>query len=177
MKKLMFALMLVSCALGGGGAAAQQPSPPAAAAYAEDGASIESLVAATYAVISGPAGQARDWDRFRALFVDGAFMVPRAVGAGGLRRVTPEEYIARSGPVLERDGFFETETARSVRRYGDIAQVFSIYEARRAPGDAKPLFGGINAFQLVYDGQRWRIASLVWQQAGEGLPIPKEYGG
>lgn len=176
MKQFIVALALASGALIGG-AAAQQPSPPAAAAYAEDGASIESLVAATYAVISGPAGQKRDWDRFRALFVEGAFMVPRAVGASGLRRATPEDYIARSGPILERDGFFEIELARSVRRYGDVAQVFSTYEARQTPGDAQVLFRGINAFQLVHDGQRWRIASLVWQQEGAGLPIPKEYGG
>lgn len=176
MRVLWIALAIAGAALGCAPPALAQAQGEAAA-YAEDGASVETLLAATYAVISGPAGQKRDWDRFRALFLEGAYMVPRAVGASGLRRLSPEDYIARSGPILERDGFFETETARSVRRYGDIAQVFSTYEARRAPTDAEPLFRGINAFQLVFDGARWRIASLTWQQAGEGLPIPEEFGG
>lgn len=179
MRTSFVALALAAAVLAGAPAAvAQAPEAKVeAAAYAEDGASIEALVAATYAVISGPAGQKRDWDRFRALFVEGAIMIPRAVGAQSLRRVTPEDYIARSGPVLERDGFYENELSHQVRRYGDIAQVFSAYETRRTPQDAAPFMRGINAFQLVHDGQRWRIASLIWQQEAPVLPIPPEYAG
>jgi len=179
MKSLFVAIGFACAALAGASAASAQVSnaPPAAIAYAEDGASIEALIEATYAVISGPAGQKRDWDRFRALFVEGAFMIPRSVGAAGLRRVTPEDYIARSGPLLERDGFYENELSREVRVYGDIAQVFSTYETRRTPQDAAPFMRGINAFQLVRDGQRWRIASLIWQQEAESLPIPAAAAG
>ncbi|HYY97557.1 MAG TPA: hypothetical protein VE642_03150, partial [Pyrinomonadaceae bacterium] len=57
----------------------------APAARASDVASIDSIIAAVYDVISGPAGQKRDWDRMRSLFVPGARLIPtspvRAAGA------------------------------------------------------------------------------------------------
>lgn len=37
-----------------------------------DVASPEAVVEALYEVISGPADEPRDWDRFRALFLPGA---------------------------------------------------------------------------------------------------------
>lgn len=43
---------------------------------AEDVASMEAILAALYDVISGPAGQARDWDRMRAMFFPGARLIP-----------------------------------------------------------------------------------------------------
>jgi len=46
------------------------PAPPAA--KPADVASPDAILAATYDVISGPAGQKRDWDRFRSLFLSGA---------------------------------------------------------------------------------------------------------
>lgn len=43
--------------------AAQAPAP---AAKPEDVSSVDAVVGALYHVISGPAGQKRDWDRFRS---------------------------------------------------------------------------------------------------------------
>src|SRR5205823_6522022 len=62
-----------------------QPSPspkqetqatPAPAANPADVNSIDSIIAAVYDVISGPAGKKRDWDRMRSLFVPGARLIP-----------------------------------------------------------------------------------------------------
>ncbi len=50
------------------GAIASHPEWPKA--KPDDVKSIDSIVAALYAVISGPPGK-RDWDRFRSLFVPG----------------------------------------------------------------------------------------------------------
>lgn len=44
--------------------------------YSSDHESIDSIIKATYAVISGPKGQERDWDRFRALFHPDARLIP-----------------------------------------------------------------------------------------------------
>ena len=41
----------------------------------EDVASMDAILAALYDVISGPAGQKRDWGRMRSLFLDGGHMV------------------------------------------------------------------------------------------------------
>ena len=52
-------------------AAQATPAPPPPAKPA-DVASPDAILAATYDVISGPATQKRDWDRFRSLFIPGA---------------------------------------------------------------------------------------------------------
>ena len=78
-------------------AAAQQPpaqTPPPAADPA-DVASLDAILTALYDVISGPAGQARNWDRFYSLFYPGARLIPtgRAQdGAVRARVMTPQEY-------------------------------------------------------------------------------------
>ena len=137
-----------------------------------DVASIDSIMAAVYDVISGPAGQARDWSRMRSLFTDQARLMPK--GPRGLRIGSVDDYIAVSGPLLERDGFFESEVARRVEQYGDIAHVFSTYEARRT-ADGPVFMRGINSFQLVRHNGRWWVVSIMWQAETPQAPIPTEY--
>src|SRR5882757_7954421 len=63
-------------------------TPSAPAANPADVASIDSIIAAVYDVISGPAGKKRDWDRMRSLFVPGARLIPtgpRKAGGYGSR--------------------------------------------------------------------------------------------
>src|SRR2546422_6791573 len=56
------------------------------------------------------------------------------------------------------EGFYEREIHRVTRAYGNITQVWSTYEERRAPDG--PVQGrGINALQLFWDGKRWWVAS------------------
>ena len=56
--------------------AAQAPDAKTPTAKPEDVASLDSIVKAVYNVISGPAGQKRDWDRMRSLFYPGARLIP-----------------------------------------------------------------------------------------------------
>jgi hypothetical protein len=162
-------------------APAQTPATtPAAtpAADPRDVATMDSIVAALYDVISGPAGQKRDWDRFRSLFVPGARLIPtgrRPTGEVVSRVRTPEDYIQGSGPLVERDGFFEKEVSRRVEKFGNIAHVFSTYEARRKADEEKPFMRGINSIQLTNDGKRWWIVTVFWQQEDENNPLPAEY--
>ena len=147
------------------------------AANPEDVASIDAIIGALYDAISGPAGQPRDWDRLRGLFLPSARMIPvqRAPdGSTRFRAITVEEYIEGSGPVLERMGFTERELERRVDRFGDVAQVFSSYEGH-AEGQADPVASGINSIQLIHDGTRWWIASLAWSPTRDDLPLPEEY--
>ena len=74
-------------------------APQAPAADPKDVATMDAIVAALYDVISGPAGQKRNWDRFRSLFVPGARLIPtgrRPTGEVVSRVRTPEEYIQGS---------------------------------------------------------------------------------
>ncbi|HYX29419.1 MAG TPA: hypothetical protein VE863_12715 [Pyrinomonadaceae bacterium] len=143
-----------------------------------DVASMDSIIAAVYDVISGPAKTPRNWDRFRSLFVSGARLIPtrRApTGEAASRVLTPDEYVQRSSPVLEQNGFFEREVSRRVEKFGNIAHIFSTYESRHAKEDEKPFARGINSFQLMNDGKRWWIVTIFWQAEDDKNPLPAEY--
>lgn len=142
------------------------------AANPADVGSIDAIMRAVYDVISGPAGQKRDWNRMRSLFTSNARLMPLA--KSGLRSGSVEDYISFSGPMLERDGFFEQEIARRVEQFGDIAHVFSTYQARRT-ADGPVFMRGINSFQLVRHGGRWWVVSIMWQQETPENPIPAKY--
>lgn len=159
-------------------AASAQTAAPKEADPADVG-SIDAIMKAVYDVISGDAGQKRDWDRFRSLFHKDAKLIPSGrnpqTGVTGARYLMPEDYVTRSGPVLERDGFHEREIARRVDQFGNIAQVFSTYESFRKKDDKTPFMRGINSFQLMNDGKRWWVINIFWQQESPESPIPKEY--
>ena len=131
---------------------------------------------AVYDVISGDAGKARDWDRFRTLFHKDARMIPSGknakTGVTGANALTPEDYIKRVEPVFAKDGFFEREKARRVEQYGNIAHVFSTYESFRKSDEKTPFMRGINSFQLLNDGKRWWVVTIFWLGETPENPIP-----
>jgi hypothetical protein len=145
-----------------------------------DVASIDAIISAVYDVISGEAGQGRDWDRWHSLFAEGATLsavIRSPDGSVGRARMTPASYAERSGRVLERDGFFETEIGHVTEEYGLIAHAFSTYESYRSASDDEPFARGINSFQLMNDGERWWVVSVFWQGEAPEFPIPDRYIG
>ena len=143
--------------------------------------SIDAIIAAAYDVISGPAGQKRDWDRERSLFYPGARLIPTATVPGkpdvdlAPLVLDVEGYIARVEPLFAKNGFYEKEIARRVEQFGQIAHVWSTYESRHGPSDAEPFMRGINSIQLFNDGKRWWILSIYWQHESGQHPLPKKY--
>ncbi len=169
--------------LGAASAAAQEAPPPPPETPEANSADVESLdaiLAALYDVISGPAGQARDWDRMRSLFTPNARLIPigaqRDASTKLARFLTVEDYVDRAGPFLEQNGFFEREIGRVAERYDHLAHVFSAYDSRRTAEDPEPFARGINSIQLMWDGERWWIANIMWW-GGEGFEVPEEYLG
>jgi hypothetical protein len=170
-----------------GTAWAQQPTVNAAApaapvapvvAKAADVASVDTIVAALYDVISGPAGAPRDWNRMRSLFAPEGRMQAVAMKPDGtivMRSMTVEDYITRNTPAFAKMGFFEKEVARSVDTFGQVAHVFSTYEARHAQADAKPFIRGINSIQLYNDGSRWYVLNVLWRGEDDKLQLPERY--
>ena len=149
-----------------------------ATAAPEDVATIDGLMHALYDVISGPAGQKRDWDRMRSLFVPNARLIPtgkRPDGTYNLRTLDVEGYITNAGANLERNGFFEREVARKQERFGNVVHAFSTYESRRTAADAQPFARGINSIQLWNDGTRWWVVSVFWEAERPDNPIPAQY--
>lgn len=175
---MLLRLLLVAVLLFGascGSVTGHRPASLDSAAAAEVGATVDAL----YAVISGPAGQKRDWNRLRELFHKDARMVPLVPrrGSDGVAAmlITPEDYIQRSGPSLEKEGFYEQEIHRELQLFGDFAHVWSTYEGRRALDDEQPFLEGINSIQLVRVDGRWQVLSLLWEQAAQAGPIPSRY--
>ena len=183
MKKIALLTSLVLLLSISGWSQTPNPSPAAAPAVKEanpaDVGSIEAIMKAVYDVISGDAGKKRDWDRFRTLFHKDARLIPSGknpnTGVTGARVMTPEDYVSRSGPYLEKEGFHEREMVRHVDQYGNIAQVFSSYESFHKADDKQPFMRGINSFQLLNDGKRWWVLNIYWQQETPEVPIPKEF--
>jgi hypothetical protein len=159
-------------------AAAQAATTPPAAKPA-DVSSPDAIMAATYDVISGPAGQPRDWDRFRSLFVPGARLIPvvakKTGGGSDTRIITPDEYAQKADAYFQKNGFAEREIARKAERYGNIVQIFSTYESRHDAKDAQPFARGINSFQLFYDGARWWVVTIYWLEESPENPLPQEF--
>jgi hypothetical protein len=144
----------------------------------EDVASMDAILAALYDVISGPAGQKRDWNRMRSLFIpEGRLMAvgPKKEGGFGYRVMDVEGYIKSSGNYIETNGFFEREVSRVVEQFGQIAHVFSTYESRHKAEDAKPFMRGINSIQLINDGKRWWVVSVYWEGERADNPLPDKY--
>lgn len=143
-----------------------------------DVVSVDAIVQALYDVISGPAGQKRDWDRMRSLFTAEARLTAtgkRKDGTMARKVMSVEDYISSSGSYLEQTGFFETEIGRKSEQFGQIVHLFSTYESRNKKEDPSPFMRGINSIQLWNDGQRWWILSVLWQAESADTPIPGKY--
>lgn len=151
--------------------------PMLAQDFSKDTETIESTMQAVLDVISGPAGKKIDVDRFRNLFRgDVKFLIRSKTKDGQLviRESSVEDYAKNIMPRIEAQDFFETVGTLTIDRYGDIAQVFMVYETRRT-ATGEPFDKGINSFQLIHDQNRWWVVSLMWQAESSGVPIPKKY--
>ena len=130
----------------------------------EDAGTPERIVDTAYALISGKAGEPRDWDRWRALHAPGARLIAIETGDDGApfaRVMSPDDFIASRSPFFAQNDFFEWETAREEKRYGSLVQVWSSYDAAHAPG-GRLIRRGVNSIQLWHDGTRWWILSVAW---------------
>jgi len=149
----------------------------APAADPADVRSIEDIVRVSYEVISGPPGTPRQWRRDSSLYAPGAMFHALGRGEHGQVRVTsmtPEEYRRRTDQGFVKNGLIEYEIGSRVDRFGDVAQVRSVYATRRTENG--PLIArGINYFQLYWDGTRWWIAGMVWEDERPDQPIPSDW--
>ena len=169
-------LVLAATMLGAVPASAQDSAAAPAAASA-DVTTIDSIIPVLYAVISGPVGTPRQWERMETLFHPDARLIPTGCGTSGTcgaRVMTPDQYRERADSMLRTIGFREVEIARRTVRYGNIAHAFSTYESYRYD-ETEPFARGINSIQLLWDGKRWWIMNVFWDSERPGNPIPAEY--
>lgn len=158
-------------------------SPKRKEAVPADAASVDAIVSALYASVSHGPDASPDFDRMRQIFLYvGMLIPPKAPGAADFRVMDVDQFEERVEKSMAEQkqkgqpaGFFEREIGRRTDCFGNVCQVFSTYEARHSPSDATPFVRGINSIQLLRDGQRWWIASVVWDQERQDNPIPTQY--
>ncbi|MGA7044965.1 MAG: hypothetical protein WBY98_01760 [Candidatus Sulfotelmatobacter sp.] len=148
--------------------AAQVPVPKP-----DDVKSMDAILRAIYDVISGPAGD-RDWSRFRSLFLPQARFTQAAKAPDGATVVfswSVDEFVRDAGQAFAKEPFYEKAIVNQPDTYGNVAQVFSSYESRHSPGE-KPFERGINTIQLLNDGKRWWVVSILWDSERSDNPLP-----
>ncbi len=171
----MFVLALLAAPWGNARAQEAVAPPAVPAADPADVESIDAILLALYDVISGGAGEARDWGRMRSLFVPGALLVPAAPrpdGTAPLRPLSLEDWIRGAEPFFAQNAFYERELDRDLEQFGNVANAMSTYGSYREP-EGEPFARGINTITLVSDGTRWYVVSIAWDVHREGNPLPE----
>lgn len=138
--------------------------------------SIDELMTALYASISGPAGAPRDWALNDSLYMPNAAVAVvrrRDGGPADVEMLTVADYRRTREPFLLQNGFFESETGRQVALHGPLAHVVSEYESRWRPDEA-PFETGTNLLQLVETPGGWRVLAISWIAGVAATRIPAE---
>lgn len=130
-----------------------------------DEQAIGAVIDEMYAMISGPAG-IRDWSRQKNCFHPDARQIRSWVDNQGrpiIKCMSLDDYARDTMPIFAANDFYEVETDRRVDLFGNIAQVWSRYEARRSPDGQDVERRGVNSIQLFRDSERgWRIIHMIW---------------
>jgi hypothetical protein len=133
-------------------------------------------VRASYETISGSVGAPRQWGRDRTLFVPSVRYISLSRNkAGEVKAQTSDyqEYLDESDDFLVKQGFTEVELGRKIERFGNVATVLSSYEGK-VQSTGKVATRGVNIFSLYFDGKRWWIQTMSWDEEGPENPIPAE---
>ena len=150
---------------------------PVVAARAEDVSSPEAIVKADLECLSGGVGVARQWGRDASLYDPHARFVAMGIdpktGAVTKHSSNVQEFADQADTSLVKQGFTERELGHEVHRYGNVATVLSSYEGKYE-STGKVDTRGVNIYQLYFDGRRWWILSVVWDEEREGNLIPLE---
>ena len=141
---------------------------------AEDVATIDGMIRAFYEVISGPAGEPRQWARDRTLYIPDVRFVSMDVRNGNPHAtiMSHQQFVDRSDQGLVMQGFFEEEIYRVTRKFGNTTHVFSTYVMK--DGNRREIGRGVNSIQLFWDGDRWWISGVAWDDERPDNPIPPD---
>ena len=161
---------------------AQAPKPRAAAPSGTN-ATVDTVIAALYQSVSHGNDAEPNWVLMREVFLPvGQLIPPKRPNEDRFTVLDVDGFqdrVRKGSAAAKAKGdptsFFEKEVSRQTDCFGNVCQIFSTYEARRDPADAKPFVSGINSIQLVRDETGWHIASVVWDVERPDDPIPSQY--
>jgi hypothetical protein len=146
-------------------------------ARSEDVSTIDGIMKAFYEVVSGPAGVPRQWSRDHTLYIPHVRFVSMTVNAKNepvAHVVDHQQFVDSTDSAMTGKGFFEWEIHREIKRFGNIAHIFSTYESRITK-DGSVIARGVNSIELFWDGKRWWIAGAIWDEERKDNPLPKDF--
>jgi hypothetical protein len=167
---LALAALFTAAAMAQTGTPAAQASQPACPPRT----TLDELIKAVDAAVSGPANQDRAC--FRALFTDNARLIPIRVAPDGTatpRVLSVQDWIdavAKRGSAI----FYEHQIKVRTETWAHLAHLWSTYTTSESP-DGKPVDRGINSIQAVYDGKSWKVMEILWQAETPAEPVPAQY--
>lgn len=133
--------------------------------------------AEVYAALRGyyAALTARDWKLLGTYFVPRGTITDLRLAPGDSaprpRTLAVEVFVAGAG-AARVSSFLDEPLHASIVTYGPLADAWVTYRARIGVAkDSVETHFGIDAFHLLKVGDRWRIASLVFQNEVPGQPI------
>jgi hypothetical protein len=151
-----------------------QDIPQAAVPACPSTATLDLLITAIDAGVSGPAD--KDRTCFRALFLPDARLIPIRVAKDGTATpvvLTVDDWInavKKRGSVM----VVEKQLKVKIETWAHLAHLWSTYETILGD-DPKAGDRGINSIQAVYDGKQWRIQQIIWQAETPADPVPEKY--
>jgi hypothetical protein len=163
-------LVLVLAAPAAGASALAQAVAP------EKLETAEGVVTELYDLVTFEAGQTPNWDAVRGLFIDEAVIVLRT-GRDETTVFSVETWIQDFVTFIERaevekTGFTEAITRMSPTVFGDVANVWVLYEAS-VPGSGRPPQQGVDNFSLVRRDGRWWVAAITNEIPAVAGPVPE----
>jgi hypothetical protein len=154
---------------------------PAAMAQApvadpKDVGTVEGMLNAWYDVLNGPPGAPRQWRRDSTLYTAEATFTAMSVREGKPHATTftPESFRRAVNGDFVKNGFYETEIGHRIERFGNVAQVRSVYETRHT-ADGPIIARGVNYILMYWDGTRWWITGGAWDDERAGSKLPASW--
>ncbi|TAE28953.1 MAG: hypothetical protein EAZ92_07230 [Candidatus Kapaibacterium sp.] len=138
---------------------------------------LEATLDALYASISFAKGTTPRLDLLRSLFLPQGLLINNTAPETPVV-MSVEDFCGvvdaalASGNLTE---FHEKEIARTMEVFGNIAHVFSTYEARFDEASTEPFSVGINTIQFIRTNGVWQVSSMAWNDQTAQMLIPPQY--
>ncbi len=137
----------------------------------------ETLVSEIYAAVSSTPGNTPDWNRVRSFFDEDALIVLRTSKEHSNKLDLEgfiqdfKDFYGRIDP--ETTTFTEKIVSLKLLEYGNIAQVYVVFEVTVAPSQRPPQ-RGLDSWHLMKTDGRWKVISVVNDSEVAVGPIPDE---
>lgn len=142
----------------------------------DDTAVIDALVARLYAAFRTRDGAVAPVDTLREVFLPSAVIV-KAVGPvpevfDVTRFIETRRAILTDGDLVDFD---EWELDARSERHGHVVHRWSLYRKVGTKDGVAFDVRGVKSLQCVATPDGWRIASLAWDDARDGLSLPERW--